>query len=128
MSFLLHLPDVVGFKELGEVVVFLGSLHLLYLRCHAVVVGRSLHVAYHAEGYGEAVAVAHEGELQLQGVVLTVCVMHEDVLLCDTVLANLHNLQSETLLYEAELTVLTEDERFAVTHEFDDANLAFVHV
>ena len=116
MSFVLHLPDVVGLKELSEGVVFLGSLHLLYLRCHAVVVGRSLHVADYTEGYREAVAVTHEGELQLQGVVLAVCVVHEDVLLCDAVLTNLHNLQSEALLYESELTVLTEDERFAVLY------------
>ena len=111
---LFHLPDVVGLKEFGKVVVLLCSLHLLYLSSDTVVVCRSIDIADDTESYWETVAIAHEGELELQGVVFAVSIVHEDVSLCDAVLAYLDNLQAKAFLHETILAVFTEDERFAV--------------
>ena len=96
--------------------ILLLALHLLDLVGYGLLVGRSLNVADYSESYRESVLVVHHGELQLQGVVLAVGVVHEDVLLRDAVLAELHHLQAEAFLHEAELVVLTEDERLAVLH------------
>ena len=96
--------------------VLLLSTDLSELRRDGIVVGGSLHVADDTEGDGEAVAVAHEGELQLQRVVLAVSVVHEDIIEGVAVLADLHHLQAEALLHEAELVVLAEDELLAVAH------------
>ena len=83
---------------------------------NGIVVGGSLDIADDTKGDGETVAIAHQGELQLQGVVLAVSIVHEDVVDGVAVLANLDNLQAEALLYETELIVLTEDELLAVLH------------
>ena len=111
---LLHFPDVVGFEELGEVVILLCCLYLFYLLVDGIVVGGSINVTYHSEGYREAIAITHEGELELEGVILAVSIMHEDVFLRDTILAYLDNLQAKTFLHQSELTILTKDEGFAV--------------
>ena len=113
---LFHFPNVVGFEELHEVVVFLLTLHLFDLLSNGSLIGRSLYVADYTESHWESMLVVHHGELQLQGVVLTVSVVNEDVLLCDAILADLHYLQTEALLHKTELVVLTEDQRLAVLH------------
>ncbi len=94
--------------------VLLGSLDFVDLCGDSLIVGGSSHIANHAEGDGEAVAVAHEGQFQLQGVVLAVGIVDENVVEGVAVLANLHDLQAEALLHEAELVVLAEDELLAV--------------
>lgn len=90
--------------------ILLSSLYFLNLSLYALVVCRSLYVADYAESYREAVAIAHESELELEGVVLTVCVMHEDIFLCDAVLTNLNDLKTEAFLHETVLSVLTENQ------------------
>ena len=62
---LANFPDVVGLQQLLEVVVLLLSADLSELSVYGIVVGRSLYVADDTKGYGEAVAITHEGELQL---------------------------------------------------------------
>ena len=80
---------------------------------HGSLVGRGFHVTDDAEGNGE-VGAFHEGELQLQRVVLAVCVVDEDVFLGNAVFADFDDLQAEAFLHEAVLTVFAEDERFTV--------------
>jgi len=96
--YLLNLPDVVGLKELGEVVIILCCLYLFYLLVNCIVIGWSFNVANNAKSYREAVAVTHEGELELEGVVLTMSIMNEDVLLRNAILTYLDNLQSKAFL------------------------------
>jgi len=111
---LLNLPDVVGLEEFGEVVILLCCLDFFYLLVDGIVISRSFDIADDTECYGETIAITHEGELELEGVVLTVSIVNEDILLCDAVLAYLDNLQSKAFLHQSELAVLTEDEGFAV--------------
>ena len=94
--------------------VFLLHLDLLYLCCNGIVIGRSWYIADDTEGNGEAVAIAHEGELQLECVVLAVGVMNEDVIQGVAILTDFHDLESEALLDKAKLVVLTEDEGLAM--------------
>ena len=95
---LLNLPDVVGLKELGKVVILLCCLYLFYLLVNCIVIGGSFNVANNAKSYREAVAVTHEGELELEGVVLTMSIMNEDVLLRNAIFTYLDNLQSKAFL------------------------------
>ena len=111
---LANFPDVVGLQQLLEVVVLLLSADLSELSVYGIVVGRSLHVADDTQRYGETVAIAHEGELQLQGVVLAVSIVNEYVVDGVAVLADFYHFQAEALLDESELVVLTEDELLAV--------------
>ena len=111
---LFYFPNIIGFQKLGEVMILLLSLHLFYLSRYAVVVGGSIHIADDAEGDGETVVVSHQGKLQLQGVVLAMGIMNQDILLGDAVLTNLHHLQTETFLNETELVVRTEDKGLAM--------------
>lgn len=96
--------------------ILLSSLYFLNLSLYALVVCRSLYVADYTESYREAITIAHESELELEGIVLTVCIMHEDILLCDAVLTNLDNLKTEAFLHQTELSVLTEDQWLAMLH------------
>ena len=59
--------------------VLLLGRDLLELGVDGVVVGGSVDVADDTEGDGEAILGRHQGELQLQGVVLTVGIVDEDV-------------------------------------------------
>ena len=113
---LFYFPNIIGLEELGEVVILLLSLHLLYLSGYAVVVGGSIHIADDTEGDGETIVVSHQGKLQLQGVVLAMGIMNKDILLGDAVLTNLHHLQTETFLNETELVVRTEDKGLAMLY------------
>ena len=83
---------------------------------YGVVVGGCLYVADHTEGDGETILWRHHGELQLQGVVFAVGIVHEYVVEGVAILTDFHYLQTETLLYESELIVLTEHELLAVLH------------
>mgnify|MGYP000317369665 CR=1 FL=1 len=69
---LFHHPGVVGHEQFVEVVVRLLRAHGLYLLIDGSLVGGCCHVADDAQCDGEVGAV-HEGELQLEGVVLAVC-------------------------------------------------------
>ena len=113
---LLYLPNIIGLEQLLEVVILLLSADLSELCVNSVIIGRSVHVANHAEGDGEAILRRHHGELQLQGVVLAVSIVNEYVVDGVAILANLYHLQSEALLYQSELVVLTEHEFLAVTY------------
>ena len=56
---LFHFPNVVGFEELHEVVVFLLTLHLFDLLSNGSLIGRSLYVADYAESHWESMLVVH---------------------------------------------------------------------
>ena len=111
---LFYFPDVVGFQELSKVVILLGGFDLFNLCGYGVIIGGSLNVADNAQCYGESVAVTHQGELELQGVVLAVGIVYKDILQCDAVLANLYNLKAESLLNQSKLIVLTEYQGLSV--------------
>ena len=113
---LFYFPDVVGLKELGKVVILLGGLYLLNLSGYCIVIGGSLNVTDDAECNGESVTVTHQGELELQGVVLAVCIVYKDILEGDAVLADLYDLKAESLLNQSELIVLTEYQGLAVLY------------
>ena len=113
---LLHRPDIVGLEQLLEVVILLLGTNLGKLGVNGIVVGGSLDIADDTEGDGEAVAITHQGELQLQGVVLAVGIMYKYVIQRVAVLADFYDLQTEALLYESEFVVLTEYELLAMLH------------
>ena len=83
---------------------------------YGIVIGGSLNVADNAQCYGESVAVAHQGKLELQGVVLAVGIVYKDILQGDAVLTNLYDLEAESLLHQSELVVLTEYQRLTVLY------------
>ena len=83
---------------------------------NSLVVGWSLNIADNAKSYREAMLVVHHGELELQGVVLAMGIVYENVLLCYAVLTNLDHLQAEAFLNKAILVVLAKDKRLTVTH------------
>ena len=114
--FLFNLPDVVGFEEFREVVILLLRGNLVKLSVNRVVIGWSIHVANHSEGDGESIFRRHHRELQLQGVILAMGIVNENVIDGIAVLTDLHNLQAEALLYESELVVLAEHELLAVLY------------
>ena len=111
---LFYFPDVVGLQKFTEVVVLLGGLDFFYLCGYGVIIGGCLDIADNAQGYGESVAVAHQGQLELQGVVLAVGIVYKDILECDAVLTYLYNLKAESLLHKAELIVLAEYQGLSV--------------
>ena len=113
-SGLFYLPDVVGLKQFGKVVVLLLLADFGYLGFDGFVVCGGLDVADYSQGDGESVAVAHEGELELECVVLTMGVVDKYVVDGHPVLAYLYDLEPEALLYEAVFVVLTEDEGLPV--------------
>lgn len=113
-SGLFYLPDVAGLKQFGKVVVLLLLADFGYLGFDGFVVGGGLDVADYSQGDGESVAVAHEGELELECVVLTMGVVDKYVVDGHPVLAYLYDLEPEALLYEAVFVVLTEDEGLPV--------------
>ena len=96
--------------------VLLLSLHFLYLLMNSLVVGLSLNIADNAKSYREAMLVVHHGELELQGVVLAMGIVYENVLLRNAVLTNLDHLQAEAFLNKTILVVLSKDKRLTVTH------------
>ena len=96
--------------------VLLLSLHFLYLLMNSLVVGWSLNIADNAKSYREAMLVVHHGELELQGVVLAMGIVYENVLLRNAILTNLDHLQAEAFLNKAILVVLAKDKRLTVTH------------
>ena len=88
----------------------------MYLRVDSLVIGRRIHIADHSEGDGKSVIVAHERQLQLQGVVLTMGIVHQHVVYGVAVLAYLHHLESESLLHQSVSVVFAEDQLLAVAH------------
>ena len=73
---LFYFPDVVGLQKFTEIVVLLGGLDFFYLCGYGFIIGGCLDIADNAQGYGESVAVAHQGQLELQGVVLAVGIVY----------------------------------------------------
>ena len=94
---------------------FLG-LHFLNLRLYGIIVGGSLHIADDTKCHGESVAIAHQGKLELQGIVLTMCIVYQNVVHGDAVLSDFHNLKSETFLNQTKLVVLAKYQRLAVLY------------
>ena len=80
--------------------ILLCCLNFLYLLVDGIVVGWCVNIANDTECYGEAVTVTHDGELELEGVVLTVSIVSEDILFGDAVLVYLDNLQSKAFRLE----------------------------
>ena len=75
-----------------------------------------IYITNDTECHREAVTITHECQLKLEGVVLAMSIVYQNVLLRDAVLANLHHFQAKTFLYKTKLIVLTEDKGFAVLH------------
>ena len=96
--------------------ILLSCLNLLNLSLYCIVVSRCVNITDNAESNREAVIVAHQGKLQLQCIVLAVSIVNKDIFLCDTVLANLYDLQPEAILNKTELAILTENQRFAMLY------------
>ena len=117
-TILFYFPDVIGLKEFGKVVVLLGGFDLLNLCCYGVVIGGSLDVTDYAQCYGESVAVAHQGKLELQGIVLAVSIVYKDILEGDAILTDLNYLKAESLLNQSELIVLTEYQGLTVLNVY----------
>ena len=67
-ALLLHLPDVVGLEEFGEVVILLCCLYLLYLLVDCVVVGWCVNIADDTEGDREAITIAHDARRSAAGI------------------------------------------------------------
>ena len=113
---LAHFPDIVGFEELSEVVILLLGRNLFYLSIDSIVVSRRINVADHTESNGETIVVTHQGEFQLQSVVLAVSIVNENIVNGTAILTNLNHLQSEALLYQTELIVLAEYQLFTMLY------------
>ena len=113
---LFHLPDVVGFKQLLEVVILLLSRYLSKLSVNGIIIGRSLNIADNTECDGESILRSHHGKLELQGVVLAVSIVYQYIVDGVTILTDLNNLQTEALLYQSELIVLAEYQLLAVLY------------
>ena len=105
-----------GLQKLSEVVVLLHARDLSELGVDGIIVGGSINIADDTKGDGETVAVAHQGEFQLQGVVLAVSIVNEYVVEGIAVLTDFYDLQAEALLNESEFVVLTEDEFLTVLY------------
>ena len=67
-ALLLHLPDVIGFEKLSEVVVLLLSLEVLNLLVDSVVVGWCVNIADDTEGDREAITIAHDARRSAAGI------------------------------------------------------------
>ena len=96
--------------------ILLLGLNLFNLCLYGIVICGSVNVAYHTQGYGESVAIAHQGKLELQGVVLALSIVNEDIVHGNAVLAYLNNLQSEAFLCKTILVVLAEHQGLSMLH------------
>ena len=76
----MYCPDIVGFEQFLEVVILLLSRYLSKLCMNSIVVGGSLDITDDTQCYGEAITVTHQGQFQLQCVVLTVGIVYEYVI------------------------------------------------
>lgn len=85
----------------------MGGLDLLHLTVEFLVVDRSLHVAYHADGQRQVGAVHHR-QLLVQEVALAAGVVCEHVVYRIAVGAKLHSLQQEAVAHYSALVVLAE--------------------
>ena len=92
------------------------GLHFLNLRLYGIIVGGSLNIADDTKCHGESVAIAHQGKLELQGIVLTMCIVYQNVVHGDAVLSDFHNLKSEAFLNQTKLVVLAKYQRLAVLY------------
>ena len=113
---LFDFPDIVGFEEFSKGVIVLLCTNFLNLSLYGIVVGRSFHIANNTQGNGEPIAVAHQSEFQLQGIVLTMGIVNKNVVDGVTILAYFHLLQAEAILHQSELVILTEHQRLSVLH------------
>ena len=113
---LFYFPDVVCLQQFLEIVILFLSADFSELCVNGIVVGGSLHVADDTKSDGESVAITHEGELQLQGVVLAVSIVNQYIVDGVAILADFNDLQTKALLYETELIVLAEHELLAVLY------------
>ena len=91
--FLFHLPSVLRVEQFFEGVVGFLSLYLFYLCVYGVVVGGCLYIAYHTEGYWEAMLIVHHGQLELKGVVFGMGIVHKNIVESDAIFTYLHYLQ-----------------------------------
>ena len=78
--------------------VFLHTRNFFELSINSVVVGGCLYVTNYTKGNGESVAVAHQGELQLQGIVLAVSIVNKNIIEGVAILADFYHLQAKALL------------------------------
>ena len=106
---LFYLPDIVCLKELCKVVVRFLRIHFVNLVVYGLVVGRSFHVANDAESHGATVVVAHQGQFELQGVILAVCIVYEHIVKGRAVYSGLYDFQSEAFLCKTLLHVFAEE-------------------
>ena len=113
---LLNFPNVVCLEEFGKRVILLLGLHLFYLCFNCIIISGSIYIADHTQGYREAIAIAHQGKFQLQGIVLAFGVVNKNIVNGNAILANFNNLQSETFLGKSILVVLSENQRLTMLY------------
>ena len=89
---LLHFPSIISHQQLLEIVVFLFAFDFFDLFCNCIIVGRSIYIADYTECNRE-VGTFHQGEFQLQGVVLAMGVVDKNILFRNAVLAELHHFE-----------------------------------
>ena len=96
--------------------VLLLTADFLYLSMYSLIVGRCVHITDDTECDGESVTITHQSEFQLQSIVLTMGIMNEDIVQGIAILANLNDLQTESLLNKSELIILSKDEFLSMFH------------
>ena len=111
---LLHFPNIVGFQQFSKAVVrFLGT-YLFYLCLYRIVVGGCLHITDYTQCDGESIVVSHQGQLELERVVLAMSIVDQDIVDRNVVLTNFHDFQRETVLHQSVLLLVAKDERFSM--------------
>ena len=111
---LLHFPNVVGFQQFSKAVVrFLGT-YLFYLCFYSIVVGGCLHITDYTQCDGESIVVSHQGQLELERVVLAMSIVNKDIVDRNIVLTNLHDFQREAVLHQSVLLLVAKNERFSM--------------
>ena len=105
--------------------VLLGGLDFVDLGVNGVIVCGRVNIADYAEGDGE-VRTFHKSEFELEGVVLAVCIVYENVVEGVAIFADCYDFDAKTILNEAFLVVFAEDHLLAVA-EVDGARPAPAH-
>ena len=114
---LFYCPGLTGHDHVAERREVLAGANLSHLLLDFLVIDGRLHIAYHADGERERMAV-HHSELLVEEVRLGVGIVNEHIVHCIALLADLYGFEQETVLYETILLVLAEEHLLAV-HEFD---------
>lgn len=124
---LLYLPNIVGLKQFGKVVVRFLGLELLYLIIDGPIVGWCFDIADDAES-NRKIGTFHQSQFQLERIVLTMGVMYENVLFGNAVLSKLDDFQIETVLNETEFIIFSKEKWLAMFDEYGVSGTALLAV